>query len=598
MKPFMNEKRRIERRVTQLSALSEKISSWRIGVFLASSFWLLVTGLTGSHWTYSVPAFLGVVGFLYLVWQQDRVNQTLILFRKRLEVAARTLAGAELDWAALPPLPTTPAALALPRYFSDLDLLSGSAFLRLLCFTSSTSGYRKLIEVFANPLVQRESILKRRELVQEVGRLQVLRRRFLVTDALWSGLIESDQILQLLNSALHTRKALFYFFAILSTQGVGWALFVFFSFKGGAPLFLFAGLATIVLYRMAGSHIRLLSAYSYGISLDTSLGKFSALSKVIERLFQSGGPRLKELLEPFSPERNPRTILRQASRVVGFLGVRQNYILHLALNLAFPWDYFWTLRLEQVRLKVRDRLPVWLEVLSDLEVYISLAEFEAGHPDFCVPEIKSEGEFYLRADDLAHPMIPPATRVGNPIEIGKTNRCWIITGSNMSGKSTFLRSIGINLLLANAGTVVCAKRFEFQPMALATSLRLNDSLEEGLSSFYAEVKQLKRILEDSLKGRPVFYLIDEVFRGTNNRERLIGSQAFVKHLAKTESCGLITTHDLELSRLAEQNGVIRNYHFKEDIEGNRMLFTYQLANGPCPTTNALKVMELAGLPID
>jgi hypothetical protein len=597
MKALQNQRSRLQRKVHHLEKLSESLSNRRIVLFLVSGGWTLVVGLASLHPLLYAPAAAGALYFLGLVWIQDKVRTALVLFQKRLEVASRASAGAALDWAGLPALPPLPK-MDLPRYFSDLDLTSGNALLRLVNHTSSTAGFRKLIEAFCSHGVGADEIRRRRLLTEELVKIRLLRRRFLVVDALWSGLIESDRVLELLQTPLHTARAWAYFYAIFLTQAMSIALFAAFSAWGGKPFFLLGGILLMVLYRFAGSEIRLLSSYGYGMSLSVSLGKLSALALVIQRMGKCRSVHLRRLLAPFLEKRSPRLILSKASTVVGLLGVKQNYILHLALNMAVPWDYFWTLRLEKIRVEVKEHLPVWLETLAQLEVGISLAEFEANHPEFCVPQIVERAPYYFRAEDLAHPLISPGTRVGNSIELGPENRCWIITGSNMSGKSTFLRSIGVNLLLAKAGTVVCASQFEFRALELATSLRLNDSLEEGLSSFYAEVKQLKTILDKSQNGTAILYLIDEVFRGTNNRERLIGSQAFVKRIAATDSCGLITTHDLELSALAGQNTTIRNYHFKEDIEGDQMLFSYKLAEGPCPTTNALRVMKLAGLPIE
>ena len=176
----------------------------------------------------------------------------------------------------------------------------------------------------------------------------------------------------------------------------------------------------------------------------------------------------------------------------------------------------------------------------------------------------------------------------------------MITGANMAGKSSFLRTLGVNLRMAYAGGTVDAVELEAGLFRVFSCIRVTDSLETGTSYFYAEVKRLKALLdaaqaEDSM---PVFYVIDEIFRGTNNRERLIGSRAYIRALLNANGLGLIATHDLELAKLAEENPAVRNFHFRETIEEGRMVFEYQLRAGPCPTTNALKVMALAGLPVD
>lgn len=596
--PVERDNQRLERRVRALEAQSEALSVQRVMVFCAAAGGGLLMGWLGLAPAFQSLTVLAFGYFAWLIWRQDRINRGLELFRKRWDLGQRIRALADLDWAGIAPLPPRPAQ-RLPKYFSDLDLLEGHSLLRLMNHTVSTAGFRRLVEQFNSNGVDRAEVQRRQSVAKEAQKIRVLRRRFLVVESLWAGHIESDRILELLEHALHTGQAPFYFALIAAIQASFLGLFALFALNGGTPYFFFAGLALILAYRVSARQISLLQAYGYGMSLDVSLGKFSALAEVVGRMSRTGGPALRQLLQSFAGDRNPRAILARAGRIVGCLGVRQNYILHLAVNLVVPWDFYWTLRLERVRKEVKAQLPGWLETLAELEVFLSMAEFQANHPAFVFPEIVEGGEFFIRAQNLAHPLLPPTTRVGNDFELNAQQRCFLVTGSNMSGKSTFLRSVGVNLLLAKAGTVTCSQRFQVRALDLATSLRLNDSLEDGLSSFYAEVRQLKEILDKSEKGVPLLYLVDEVFRGTNNRERLIGSQAFVRRLAQsTAICGMITTHDLELAALAQSGNGIRNCHFKEDIQGDRMSFSYQLAEGPCPTTNALRVMKLAGLPID
>ena len=169
----------------------------------------------------------------------------------------------------------------------------------------------------------------------------------------------------------------------------------------------------------------------------------------------------------------------------------------------------------------------------------------------------------------------------------------------MSGKSTFLRTLGINLVLAYAGGPVCAQAFRTQLFRPFTCIQVADSVNDGISYFYAEVRRLKALLNALQADHPLplFFLIDEIFRGTNNRERLQGSRAFIRTLAQSQGVGLISTHDLELVHLADEVPLIENFHFRETIEDGRMVFDYKLHDGPCPTTNALTIMKMEGLPV-
>ncbi|HRO68634.1 MAG TPA: DNA mismatch repair protein MutS, partial [Pseudobdellovibrionaceae bacterium] len=272
-------------------------------------------------------------------------------------------------------------------------------------------------------------------------------------------------------------------------------------------------------------------------------------------------------------------------------------IVHGLLHLVIPWDLAWTLLLERLRLKVQEDLRQWQTALAEFEGFLSLAMYAEANPDFTTAVLHEDGEVVLDAENLRHPLIPKDKAVGNPVSIDDKERCLLITGSNMSGKSTFMRSVGTNYLLAKAGAPVAADRFSFMSRPLFTSLSGGDSLQDGLSSFYAEVKRLKEILHYVRERKKALFLIDEIFRGTNNRERLIGSQAYLKEIVSVGGTGIVTSHDLELSHLEELGIGITNYHFRETIEGSTMSFSFRKAKGPCPTTNALKVMEMSGLPV-
>jgi DNA mismatch repair ATPase MutS len=202
--------------------------------------------------------------------------------------------------------------------------------------------------------------------------------------------------------------------------------------------------------------------------------------------------------------------------------------------------------------------------------------------------------------EIGHPLIPDGERVSNDFSMGVAGEIMLVTGSNMSGKSTFLRTLGVNLCLAYAGGTVLATKFTCAPFRLFTCIQVSDSINDGISYFYAEVKRLKALLDalDRKHEFKLFYLIDEIFRGTNNRERELGSRAYVRALVSKNGLGVISTHDLELTQLGTEFADIRNMHFREEVRDERMVFDYKLRPGPSPTTNALKIMQLEGLPVE
>jgi DNA mismatch repair ATPase MutS len=202
--------------------------------------------------------------------------------------------------------------------------------------------------------------------------------------------------------------------------------------------------------------------------------------------------------------------------------------------------------------------------------------------------------------ELGHPLIPTDKKVVNDFTIARSGEVVIITGSNMAGKSTFLRTLGVNLCLAYSGGPVNASPFTVSLFRLFTCIKVSDSVTDGVSYFYAEVKRLKALLTELERDGelPLFFLIDEIFRGTNNRERRIGSESYIRALVGRNGIGAISTHDLELVNLADSMPQITYFHFEDRVADGRMVFDYKLRAGPCPTTNALKIMQMEGLPVD
>jgi DNA mismatch repair ATPase MutS len=273
----------------------------------------------------------------------------------------------------------------------------------------------------------------------------------------------------------------------------------------------------------------------------------------------------------------------------------------LILNALLPWNLHVARRLNRYKGEIDRSLPQWLEVWFELEALGSLAGFAYLNPENAFPEIiaATEAQVIFEANALGHPLIPYPERVCNDFSLAGPGSIDLITGSNMSGKSTFLRTVGVNLRLAYAGGPVNATACRLSLLRLFSCLNVSDSVTDGISYFYAEVKRLRALLDelDQDASCPLLYLIDEIFRGTNNRERYLGSQAYIRALAGKSGMGLIATHDLELVKLADELPQLKNYHFRETVANGRMLFDYRLRPGPCPTTNALKIMELEGLPV-
>jgi DNA mismatch repair ATPase MutS len=347
--------------------------------------------------------------------------------------------------------------------------------------------------------------------------------------------------------------------------------------------------------------------FGRALSLHGQLEKLGGLFRYLEGRSYAATPALGRLCAAVvAGATRPSIAIRRLARVSHALSVRAHPLVHLALNGIVPWDLFFTWRLERIRGHVLNDVAVWLETLAELEASNALAAFAFLHPEYhwpvpltAEPSTNGERTAVLSATALGHPLIPSAQRVSNDLDMRGLGRVLLVTGSNMSGKSTFLRTVGINACLAQAGAPVCAKSFEWTWVRMACCIRVDDSLEAGLSFFYAEVKRLKRLLDaaEDRAAPPVLFLIDEIFKGTNNRERLIGSRAYIQALTTSHGFGLVTTHDLELAEMERTFPSLTNAHFQETVQASQLKFDYTLRPGPCPTTNALRIMALEGLPV-
>jgi len=289
--------------------------------------------------------------------------------------------------------------------------------------------------------------------------------------------------------------------------------------------------------------------------------------------------------------------MARLGRIVGFVDARHNEVFRFFIAPVLMWDLNCALVLERWRTRTGSSVRGWFDVLGELEAIASLAGFAFDRPDHSWPELIDAPRFEAVA--LGHPLIAARKRVTNDVVLAGTGSALVVTGSNMSGKSTLLRSLGVNAVLALAGAPVCAKKLVLGPIAVATSMRVSDSLDEGVSRFYAELQKLKRVV-DLCRSRPgVFFLLDEILHGTNSRERLIGARAIVRELLARGGLGAVSTHDLGIGDLeASHPGKVRNVHFEEQVAADdRMTFDYKLREGVVHSSNALRLMKIVGIDV-
>jgi len=592
---------RLDGRLEALRRVSERYARWRLVAFLAA------VGLSaGSLLAWGIWAWVGVTAvsfmpFILLVRANRRVDEAIARHDIWRRLKQTHVARMNLAWEQIPPAPPVPPRLEHP-FALDLDVLGDHSLLQLVDTAVSQEGSQRLQGWLLDTAPQLAAIEGRQLVVAELAAMPRFRDKLALhatlataeEDEKWPG----RRILAWLESHTETQAVRWVLWLLWGLAVVNITLLLLDLLGVLPPLWPVSWLVYGLIYATRFRDAAPLFEDAY--FLEKHLRRLGMVFGFLEGYRYGRRARVAAVCAPFlDVNERPSRHLREVTKVLTLAGLRQNPLLWFWLNALVPWDLYVAERLRRCQAALQSRLPGWLDRWFELEALNSLATFAYLHPEAVYPAIHEEGEPLLAVTAVGHPLIRDEVRICNDYRAAGLGEVAIITGSNMAGKSSFLRTLGVNLVLAYAGGPVLAQSFEAQLFRLYTSIRVNDSVTDGFSYFYAEVRRLQGLLAalEAADERPLFFLIDEIFRGTNNRERLIGSRSFVRALVGGRGVGLIATHDLELVKLADENTAVRNFHFRDDVVDGRMVFDYRLHPGPCPTTNALKIMRLAGLPV-
>ena len=507
--------------------------------------------------------------------------------------------------------PDGEAFLKAESYLDDLDIFGRRSLFHLLNRTTSVHGTQKLADLLRKPLLSQDSILRQQEALK-VLTPQVDTRQLITAHGLLTG--ENEGNLFDLADWLKTPNRLKKWVLI-----VRWIIVLF-------------NVTALVLWAVTGNyHLVLIGVLAgwilTGFFSDYMAQQHALLSKknaILEqyaltlRLFNTMDSGKAPLLEQLQAETlEAGRAIRKLARLSSYFDQQLNPVVSFLLNNLFTYNLHGLIELEKWKALNRATFPRWIDAVGNIECLNSLASFAFNNPDYCypvplpsrlpsshasiAPSIRSSsdvpaGDLYITATQLSHPLIPAKQRVPNDFTIGNKERLILVTGSNMSGKTTFLRTTGVNLLLAQCGAPVCAAAFSFTPMQLLTSLRVSDSLQEQTSYFMAELKKLQQIIHNLQDGGPALVLIDEILRGTNSEDKTYGSEQFIRKLLLYPCLSLFATHDLSLGKLEEEkSGLISNYCFESIIEEDELHFNYKLQQGVARNRNAsflMKKMEI------
>lgn len=596
---------RLDQRIAALDALSGRYTWARLGIFTASAVGAIAVWLSGTITAGAAFFMAGMLVFAGVANAHGRVKSSITRHTLWLAFQREHLARMALNWDGIPPAPPIAPEDVLPIE-RDLDLVGEYSLHRLLDTAVSREGSARLRGWLAAGVPEPDTVAARQAAVRELAGRRLLRDRLRLNAVLASGRAQtrwsSARLVDWLALHAPTGSLARVAGALTALAAINITLFALAALDILPPVW---GLTFIV---YAASYLfyvqRLGDPFSLGLSLSDPLQDLRAVFETLERAPYGQAPALKQIAAPFhSGDPCPSEALRRVTRVLAAASVRHNPLLWTIVSALVPWDLYVMQALNRQRTALAQVLPRWLDAWFEIEALAALGTFADLNPDCAFPQLlrpaNAPGAPIFAATNIGHPLIPDAARVGNDFTLSGLGDVALITGSNMSGKSTFLRTLGVNLCLAYAGGPVVAEKLETLPFRLFTVIRVTDSVTAGISHFYAEVKRLKALL-DALQTDhplPLFFLIDEIFQGTNNRERLIGSEGYLRALAGGRGAGVISTHDLELVTLAEELPQLKNYHFEETVRDGRMAFDYKLRAGPSPTTNALTIMRLEGLPI-
>jgi len=473
------------------------------------------------------------------------------------------------------------------RYGNDIDVFGQQSLFHLLNRTTTSHGTHQLAVILQNPLLQKPDIENYQDAIRILAQ-QTKLRQLLTAYGLLRG--EKEGTLHEITAWLMTPNKL---------HDSGWVRMV----RWILPI---CNIFALLYYWYADNYIPLSFAIvtswlcigifvKYVSAQHALLGRKQAILEQyasILKIFSGIGCGSSQLLQSLQADAaKAYASIQKLSQLSGLLDQRMNMVVNIFLNSFFVYDLQCLYALENWKLQNKKFFDQWIQCVGNIETLNSLATFAYNNPDYCTPCVLEDG-LSIDAVGLAHPLIPSFERIANDIELGRTNKLALVTGSNMSGKTTFLRTVGINLLLAQCGAPVCAISFSFTPMHILTAIRISDSLQLHTSYFMAELMRLQNIIQYLRSGKPAVVLVDEILRGTNSDDKTHGSEEFIKKIISCNCLTLFATHDLSLSLLEKDfPGIVTNCCFESSILNEELSFDYKLRPGIAKNKNASFLMK-------
>lgn len=581
---YTQEKLSLEAEVATLKKTLYTISAFRLTVFFTTIFGIYY--FFGNGLAVSIVAVVGFSIFALLLVKNAKLQREKEILTSKVRINATEIAVLNGDYKNL----NSGNEFVDPHHFysNDIDLFGIGSFFQYSNRTATEEGAQAYATLLTENKI--DQIEEKQKAVQELAEKVIWRQHFSAIASLVKVQFSSKSILNyiknyttVLSSYFESFVKVFYLISIglivlISASLIPFTLLVIWFFIG---LFISAS------QMKKTSHIYNQSSKAK----ETFKQYYQLLSEIEKQSFSSN--LLKENQQNLQSEKEKASLIFQKfSRILDSFDQRNNIIIAVVGNALFLWDIQNAMKVEKWISKYKHTVENWFEVITFFDAQNTLANFSYNHPAFVMPVI-SDASTIIKATQLGHPLLKSDKRIDNDFIIDK-EQFFIVTGANMAGKSTFLRTVSLTMVMSNIGLPVCAEKMEYNPIKLITSMRTSDSLADDESYFYSELKRLKFIV-DQIETEDYFIILDEILKGTNSKDKAIGSKKFVEKLSNSKSTGIIATHDVSLCELQDEFKDIKNYFFDAQIHDNELHFDYTLKQGICKNMNAsflLKKMEI------
>ena len=563
---------------TELNTLKKTIyvtSGLRLLVFFASIFGIYY--FLGNGISIVVVAVIGVSMFALLLLKSAKLQTQKALLTAKIEINTTEIAVLKGVYRNLKP--GDEFVDSQHFYSNDIDLFGSGSFFQYSNRTVTQEG----AEAYAKRLTENniDQIKDRQEAIQELAAKVTWRQHFSAIATLVNVQFSSATIVEYIKSYEVTLPEFLdgftKVFSFISLALIGLVIFDIVSFSLFIPWFSLGIVITFTLLKTTNA------IYTSSSKAKETFQQHYTLLEAIEKQEFATGFLLRKQQEIQTETEKASLVFRKFSKILDAFDQRNNILIAILGNALFLWDIQNAVKVEKWIKRYGHTVEKWFEVIAFFDAQNTLANFQYNHPTFVMPEIGSTSTI-IDAQELAHPLLQANKRIANDFLID-SEHFFIITGANMAGKSTFLRTISLTIVMANMGLPVCAKKMRYKPIKLITSMRTSDSLKDDESYFYAELKRLKFIV-NAIESQKYFIILDEILKGTNSKDKATGSKNFVEKLIISNSTGIIATHDVSLCDLEDEYIGIENYFFDAQIHKDELSFDYTLRKGICKNMNA------------